>query len=191
MLELQDEFDDIVSISRTEKNIEVGNLKQIVCDINEISPSVICQVPDSISLVVYVVSEWGETSNMLIEEYDRFTNTGPRGFLNTFNLLKNSGKLNKGALVLSIGSIASQLALGRYSKSDYPINSVSKLLQKTLISQLATCNSDFRFSLLTLGSFEHLGYPAIIDSIRHLRSLSKVAQFSELELFAKDDIRKR
>ena len=68
---------------------------------------------------------------MLVEEYDRFTNAGPRGLLNAFHLLKESGKLQKGALVISIGSISSQLAMQRYSKSSYLINATSKLLQKT------------------------------------------------------------
>ena len=37
---------------------------------------------------------------MLVEEYDRFTNAGPRGLLNAFHLLKESGKLQEVALVI-------------------------------------------------------------------------------------------
>ena len=189
LLKLKADFDHVIGVCRTANTIEENKLIQIECDIAHIDPPVIEKIPGPISLVVYIASEWGESSDMLVEEYDRFTQTGPRGFLNTFQLLKNAGKLEKGALILSIGSISSQLALGRYAKSAYPINSTSKLLQKTLVSKLATCNPDYRFALLTLGSFEYLGYSAIVEAVSNLKSLSKVAQFSELELLPAGDIK--
>lgn len=188
LMELKDDFDHVIGISRSENAIKESKLTQIKCDVNRIDASVIQKIPEHISLVVYIVSEWGESSDMLVDEYDRFTNSGPRGFLNTFQLLKESGKLKEGALVVSIGSISSQHAMSRYVKSSHPINSTSKLLQKTLISKLATCNVDYRFALLTLGSFEYLGYSTIVEAIRSIKSLSRVSQFIELELLPAGDI---
>ena len=188
LLELKDRFDHVVGISRSRLNIDDPDLTQIEGDVSKVDSSFVNNLPDDIASVIYIVSEWGESADMLIEEYDRFTNSGPRGFLNLFQLLKEAGKLRRDALIVSIGSISSQHATVRYNKSSYPINSTSKLLQKTLISKLATCNPDYKFALLTLGSFDYLGYPTIVEAVSNIHSLSKSTQFIELELLPARDI---
>lgn len=106
--------------------------------------------------------------------------------LNLFHLLKAQNKLKAGAVVVSVGSIASQF--DHYSKSSHPMYATAKQLQKTIVSKLAATNPDYRFAVLTLGSLQQLGYTSVVAAIRSIKSLAANSQFIELELLPAGDI---
>ena len=105
-----------------------------------------------ISLFVYAASAWGESSKVESTEYKDFMQSGPQGLLSSFNALKDSSLLAENALIVSIGSTASEEALSISSRSSYPIYSIAKLTQKALVVQLARTNPEYRFATITVGS---------------------------------------
>ncbi|WP_440905576.1 hypothetical protein ACMZOO_04420 [Catenovulum sp. SX2] len=186
LVELKNDYDHVIGISRSRIDVTDDKLIQLHCDIKNLDTAEVAKLPGDIELVIYLVSEWGESSQMLVEEFDKFTNSGPRALLNLFHLLKAQNKLKAGAVIVSVGSIASQF--DHYSKRSHPMYASAKLLQKTIMSKLAATNPDYRFAVLTLGSLQHLGYASVVDAVRSIKSLAATSQFIELELLPANDI---
>lgn len=186
------DFDQKISVSRSEQT-DIQSSLHLKTDVYNLSNSIDCLNKESISLVVYIPSEWWESWDVKLDEFEKFISTGPKGLLSCTETLINKNLLTKDALIVSIGSTASEEAMSVRNNSAHPIYSIAKITQKALVSQLARANKNLRFSTITLGSIgtdeTGVGYKNIQKTIEYLFSLSPWVWYSEIELSAKSDIK--
>jgi len=182
------EFDQKIAVSRSSAN---GNFDySIQCDIKKFSDYV-DQISGNVSLVVYVPSEFGESREVKLEEYDDFMETGPRGLLSCFHSLHENGKLAEDALFLSIGSTASSQPYFATAKGN-PMYVIAKSAQKAIVAKLTGAYSQYRFATITLGGIqdgdEGVGYSNITKTIRHIYSMQNGVRYTDIELKSSIDI---
>lgn len=185
-------FDNTYAFSRSDRT-DGGNIVNVTCDI--VNGLDISMIPKkSISMLVYVASEWSLNSELTVEELDSYFNKGPRGFLNTFNSLHESKCLSEDCLVVGVGSTASEAATCFAYNSSAGMYSVSKMAQKALVIQLARKHKNYRYLNLTLGSInnyegtEGVGYQNIVDTIHHHYTMNAGVRYSEATLVSALDM---
>jgi hypothetical protein len=170
-----------------------GNIVNVACDI--VNGLDISMIPKkSISMLVYVASEWSLNSELTVEELDSYFNQDPRGFLHTFHSLSESTCLSEDCLVVGVGSTASEAATCFAYNSSAGMYSVSKMAQKALVIQLARKHKRYRYLNLTLGSInndegaEGVGYQNIVDTIHHHYVMNAGFRYSDAILVSALDM---
>lgn len=187
-----DGFSQYVGVSRS-ANCAVEGVLHIQSRAEDL-PKHVDQIKSKVSLVIYAASEFGESAEMLTEEYDQFMNAGPRGALAAFNALKDEGLLEEGALFIGIGSISSENVPSR--EYAHQVYSIAKFTQKTIMARLAAQHPKYRFATITLGSIgedagnadKGIGYEHVIRTIEYLYAVSSRSNYSEVELVSALDL---
>jgi len=183
-------FDQIYTISRKEDFCVDGTI-HIQSDASK-SIEVNTIDNDSLDLVIYIPSLWGTDSEMSETEFDDYMAVGPKGFLKSFNTLRENSKLKDNALVVSIGSTASETALQISDNPSSSIYSLAKLTQKSLVIQLMQKYKQYRFLNFTLGSIGDddggVGYSNIVNTINHIYTMKNGVRYSEVTLASEVDV---
>lgn len=183
-------FDHQIALSRTDSTFN-HEVQHLACDVANLAEHV-SEIKTKISLVVYLPSAFGESTELTDAEYEEFMDVGPKLFLSSFNCLKESNTLEDSALFISIGSTASETASSALQASNNPMYSVAKLTQKALTARLAQAHKKFRFANITLGSIggedSGIGYEHICQTVQHLYLLSDRTAFSDITLIPVSDI---
>ena len=147
----------------------------------------------SLDIIVYIPSLRWTSSVMTTEEFDDYMEVWPRGLLNCFHSLRDWKYLNSNCLVVSIGSVASEMALGLWIDSSSSIYSLSKLTQKSTLLQLSYCYKDYRYLNITLGSIGTeedwgVGYENICSTVNYTASLNTGVRYTEVTLVSSLDM---
>lgn len=185
-------YDATYAYSRTKKK-GADKVIQIQCDIaNGIDVSMIPL--KSVQLFVYIISKWDSQSDLTDAEFKEYFEVGPSGFLASFNSLKDAGCLADDALIVGIGSTASEGATRFAYNSSAGMYSVSKLTQKALVIQLMRKYKQYRYMNLTLGSINDwdgvpgVGYKNVINTIKHFENAERGLRYSESILVSNLDV---
>lgn len=147
----------------------------------------------SLDIVVYIPSLRWTSSEMTTKEFDDYMKVWPRGLLNCFHSLKDWNYCNKDCLIVSIGSVASEMALSLWINSSSGIYSLSKLTQKSTLLQLSHIYKDCRYLNITLGSIgteEDWGvwYENICNTISYANEMNTWVRYTEVTLVSRLDI---
>lgn len=147
----------------------------------------------SLDVVVYIPSLWWTNSEMNTEEFDEYMRVWPRGLLNCFHSLKDGNYCNNDCLFVSIGSTASETALGLWENPSSSIYSLSKLTQKSTLLQLAHTYKEYRYLNITLGSIGTeedgwVGYDNICNTIKYTAQLNRWVRYTEVALVSSLDM---
>ncbi len=184
---------NIFSISRSEVKGDKSNVVHIQTDVSNFLENYKEFKNMSLSLIVFVLGQWGETGALTIDEYENFLKTGPFNLLKIFNQLERDGCIEENATIINIGSISSEEALQYNSGTEYPAYSIMKLIQKAIITQLSRIHSNYKLSNITLGSIGEddngVGYENLINTIDYLYNLKSGVRLSDVTLISKSDIK--
>ncbi|ARV72845.1 MULTISPECIES: hypothetical protein [Vibrio harveyi group] len=175
---------EIYMIARTEQNDE--RISSFSIDVNpEKKPDYSCLKSVKFDIVVYLVSMWGESSNLTTVELADFMNVGPLGYLNLVNELHSQESLSEKCSIVSIGSTA-ELS----DSTQYPAFTLSKKLLKDVSGQLQNIHHCYRFTHFTIGGIgqgeeERIEYFSVLEIINTLVKMDSNTYISSMLIKSK------
>ena len=181
----------VFSISRSEERDYHTNVTHIKTPVESFFENYKDFKKMSLSLIVFVLSPWGETGLLKTEEYDDFLKAGPYNFLKVFNDLESNGCIRKDATIVSVGSISSEEALQYNLDVKHPFYSIMKLTQKAIANQLSKIHNNYKLSNITLGSIGEddglISYNDCVSTIDYIYNLQSGVSFIDVALVSKND----